>query len=381
MPPSPAVADPDSTGVRPDLQVERVSKRYGSFTAVEDLSLDVARGSFFSILGPSGCGKTTLLRMVAGFMSPDAGDIRIGGNSMRSVPPNQRPVNMVFQHLALFPMMTVGENVGYGLARRGLSKADIARRVGTMLERVSLAGSQNKRIDQLSGGQKQRVAIARSLVLEPTLLLLDEPLGALDLKLREHMKIELKQLQADFGTTFVYITHDQSEALVLSDHVAVMNAGRFEQVGTPQALYYAPQTPFVAGFVGATNAISGRAQQVNGTEVTLTSSAGLTLSAKAMGQLRAGDEVQAFVRPEAVRLARDELGLGSAGQPSYQGQVESLLFDGANSAVLVRETASRTEFRIALPQTGQLADLAVGESVYFSFDPERALAFGAAHGG
>lgn len=381
MPPSPAVADPDSTGVRPDLQVERVSKRYGSFTAVEDLSLDVARGSFFSILGPSGCGKTTLLRMVAGFMSPDAGDIRIGGNSMRSVPPNQRPVNMVFQHLALFPMMTVGENVGYGLARRGLSKADIARRVGTMLERVSLAGSQNKRIDQLSGGQKQRVAIARSLVLEPTLLLLDEPLGALDLKLREHMKIELKQLQADFGTTFVYITHDQSEALVLSDHVAVMNAGRFEQVGTPQALYYAPQTPFVAGFVGATNAISGRAQQVNGTEVTLTSSVGLTLSAKAMGQLRAGDQVQAFVRPEAVRLARDELGLGSAGQPSYQGQVESLLFDGANSAVLVRETASRTEFRIALPQTGQLADLAVGESVYFSFDPERALAFGAAHGG
>ena len=381
MPPSPAAAGPDSIGARPDLQVERVSKRYGSFTAVDDLSLDVARGSFFSILGPSGCGKTTLLRMVAGFMSPDAGDIRIGGNSMRAVPPNQRPVNMVFQHLALFPMMTVGENVGYGLARRGLSKADIARRVGAMLERVSLAGSQNKRIDQLSGGQKQRVAIARSLVLEPTLLLLDEPLGALDLKLREHMKIELKQLQADFGTTFVYITHDQSEALVLSDHVAVMNAGRFEQVGTPQSLYYAPQTPFVAGFVGATNAISGRAQQVNGTEVTLTSGAGLSLRAKTMGQLRAGDEVQAFVRPEAVRLARDELGLGSAGQPSYQGQVESLLFDGANSAVLVRETASRTEFRIALPQTGQLADLAVGASVHFSFDPQRAVAFGAAHGG
>ncbi len=381
MPTSPAAASPDSIGARPDLQVERVTKRYGSFIAVDDLSLDVARGSFFSILGPSGCGTTTLLRMIAGFMSPDAGDIRIGGNSMRFVPPNQRPVNMVFQHLALFPMMTVGENVGYGLARRGLPKAETARRVGDMLERVSMAGAQNKRIDQLSGGQKQRVAIARSLVLEPTLLLLDEPLGALDLKLREHMKIELKQLQADFGTTFVYITHDQSEALVLSNHVAVMNAGRFEQVGTPQSLYYAPQTPFVAGFVGATNAISGRTQQVNGTEVTLTSSAGLSLRAKAMGQLRAGDAVQAFVRPEAVRLARDELGLGSAGQPSYQGQVESLLFDGANSAVLVRETASRTEFRIALPQTGQLADLALGESVYFSFDPERALAFGAAHGG
>ena len=370
-----------ATEAQPDLQVERVSKRYGSFTAVEDLSLKVARGSFFSILGPSGCGKTTLLRMIAGFMSPDAGDIRIGGKSMRAVPPNQRPVNMVFQHLALFPMMSVGENVGYGLARRGLPKADIARRVGAMMERVSLAGAEHKRIEQLSGGQKQRVAIARSLVLEPTLLLLDEPLGALDLKLREHMKIELKQLQADFGTTFVYITHDQSEALVLSDHVAVMNAGRFEQVGTPQSLYYAPQTPFVAGFVGATNAIGGRAEQVSGDELTLTSSAGLTLRARAMGQLRAGDAVQAFVRPEAVRLARDDIGLDSAGQPPYHGRVESLLFDGANSAVLVRENASRTEFRIALPQTGQLADMAVGEAVCFTFDPQRAVCFGAAHGG
>jgi spermidine/putrescine transport system ATP-binding protein len=378
---SPAAAGVLATDARPDLQVERVSKHYGSFTAVDALSLEVARGSFFSILGPSGCGKTTLLRMIAGFMSPDAGDIRIGGKSMRAVPPNQRPVNMVFQHLALFPMMTVGENVGYGLARRGLPKADIARRVGAMLERVSLAGAGHKRIDQLSGGQKQRVAIARSLVLEPTLLLLDEPLGALDLKLREHMKIELKQLQADFGTTFVYITHDQSEALVLSDRVAVMNAGRFEQVGTPQSLYYAPQTPFVAGFVGATNAISGRAEQVNGDELTLTSSAGLTLRAKAMGELRTGDAVQAFVRPEAVRLARDDISLGGTGQPPYQGRVESLLFDGANSAVLVREDRSHTEFRIALPQTGQLADLAVGEAVCFTFDAQRAVCFGAAHGG
>ena len=377
---SPAAPGGEAAGARPDLQVERVSKRYGSFTAVDDLSLDVARGSFFSILGPSGCGKTTLLRMIAGFMGPDAGDIRIGGQSMRAVPPNQRPVNMVFQHLALFPMMSVGENVGYGLARRGLPKAEIARRVGEMLERVSLSGAGHKRIDQLSGGQKQRVAIARSLVLEPTLLLLDEPLGALDLKLREHMKIELKQLQADFGTTFVYITHDQSEALVLSDHVAVMNAGRFEQVGTPQALYYAPQTPFVAGFVGANNGISGRADQVSADEVTLSSADGLLLRAKAMGQVRPGDAVQAFVRPEAVRLARDEAGLGSTGQPTYQARVESLLFDGANSAVLVREDRSRTEFRIALPQTGQLADLAVGEAVCFTFDPQRAVCFGATHG-
>ena len=192
-----------------------MGKRYGAHHAVDDLSFEVERGSFFSILGPSGCGKTTLLRMIAGFQLPDSGEIRIGGRSMAGVAPNRRPVNMVFQHLALFPMMSVAGNVGYGLARRGVPKNEITQRVGEMLERVGLPGAQPKRIDQLSGGQKQRVAIARSLVLEPTLLLLDEPLGALDLKLREHMKIELKQLQAAFGTTFVYITHDQSEALVL----------------------------------------------------------------------------------------------------------------------------------------------------------------------
>jgi len=210
-----------------DLEVDRVTKRYGAHIAVDALSLDVPHGSFFSILGPSGCGKTTLLRIIAGFIAPDDGEVRIGGNSMRNVAPNRRPVNMVFQHLALFPMMSVGENVGYGLARRGVARREIAQRVDTMLRRVGLPGANDKRVDQLSGGQKQRVAIARSLVLDPTLLLLDEPLGALDLKLREHMKIELKQLQADFGTTFIYITHDQSEALVLSDRVAVMSAGRF----------------------------------------------------------------------------------------------------------------------------------------------------------
>src|SRR2546421_1155892 len=247
-----------------DLEVDRVSKSYGAHRAVDKLSLGVRRGSFFSILGPSGCGKTTLLRIIAGFLEPDSGDVRIGGHSMRGVLPNRRPVNMVFQHLALFPMMSVGENVGYGLARRGIARSAIQERVAAMLERVGLPGAEGKRIDQLSGGQKQRVAIARSLVLEPTLLLLDEPLGALDLKLREHMKIELKQLQADFGTTFVYITHDQSEALVLSDRVAVMSAGHFEQIGPPQELYYAPHPAFVAGFVGANNRLSGIVQRVDG---------------------------------------------------------------------------------------------------------------------
>ena len=358
-----------------DLQAIGVSKHFGAFTAVADLSFSVAHGSFFSILGPSGCGKTTLLRMIAGFQSPDSGDILIGGKSMQGVLPNRRPVNMVFQHLALFPMMSVGENVGYGLARRGVAAAEIKRRVGEMLERVSLAGAQDKRIDQLSGGQKQRVAIARSLVLEPTLLLLDEPLGALDLKLREHMKVELKQLQAAFGTTFVYITHDQSEALVMSDHVAVMNQGRFEQVGSPQSLYYQPQTPFVAGFVGANNRVHGKASSVDGGVVTLVSAEGLELRALASGAVKTGDTVQAFVRPEVASLAQDVAVFAAQGLPHYTGRVDSILFDGANSAVLLREQRSQVEFRIALPQTGQFSNLVVGESVAFGFDPQRAVCF------
>ncbi|TMH33511.1 MAG: ABC transporter ATP-binding protein [Betaproteobacteria bacterium] len=363
-----------------DLEVERVTKRYGIQTAVDALSLSVAHGSFFSILGPSGCGKTTLLRIVAGFLVPDDGDVWIGGRSMRGVAPNRRPVNMVFQHLALFPMMTVGENVGYGLARRGAARAEIAGRVDAMLKRVGLPGAQDKRVDQLSGGQRQRVAIARSLVLEPALLLLDEPLGALDLKLREHMKIELKQLQADFGTTFVYITHDQSEALVLSDHVAVMNAGRFEQVGTPQELYYQPRTPFVAGFVGANNRVAGRAVRIDGDGVELATADGLAVRARMSGTIAAGDAVEAFVRPEVVHLAREAAELPSLAQ-RFSGRVESLLFDGANSAVLVREERTHAEIRIALPQTGRFADLEVREKVAFGFEPQRAVCFRAgSHG-
>jgi spermidine/putrescine transport system ATP-binding protein len=252
-----------------------------------------------------------------------------------------------------------------------------------MLERVGLAGAMGKRPDQLSGGQKQRVAIARCMVLEPTLLLLDEPLGALDLKLREHLKIELKQLQAAFGTTFVYITHDQSEALVLSDHVAVMNAGRFEQVGTPQALYYAPASAFVAGFVGANNALRARVLRVeaaeHGARIEAISTDGLRLWAQAAGRRQpvVGDMATCFVRPEVISLARGGAPILAADAVLLQGQVTNLLFDGANSAVLVRESSSATELRIALPQTGQFTDLQVGEAVHFGFEPARALCFAA----
>jgi spermidine/putrescine transport system ATP-binding protein len=359
-----------------DLALDAVSKSFAEHRAVDAVSFSVERGSFFSILGPSGCGKTTLLRMIAGFVAPDSGTIAIGGRNMHAVPPNRRPVNMVFQQLALFPMMSVGENVAFGLARRGVPRTERTRRSHAMLERVGLADAAGKRVDELSGGQRQRVAIARSLVLEPTLLLLDEPLGALDLKLREHMKIELKQLQAAFGTTFVYITHDQSEALVLSDHVGVMNRGRFEQLGTPQDLYYRPATPFVAGFVGANNRIRGRVTAKNGAVVEITTAEGWVLHGHGHsgGNLSVGDAVEAFVRPEAATLARTERDLSTA-EPHHTGKVRSLLFDGSNSSVLVGERDTGREFRIALPQTGRLADLKPSETVVFSFDPARALCF------
>jgi spermidine/putrescine transport system ATP-binding protein len=358
----------------PDLEVSALTRRFAAHVAVNEVSFSVARGSFFSILGPSGCGKTTLLRMIAGFIQPDSGTIAIGGRDMASVPPNKRPVNMVFQHLALFPMMSVGENVAFGLARRGVARAERIRRAEAMLERVGLAGAADKRTDELSGGQRQRVAIARSLVLEPTLLLLDEPLGALDLKLREHMKVELKQLQNAFGTTFVYITHDQSEALVLSDRVGVMNQGRFEQLGSPQELYYSPATSFVAGFVGANNRLTGTVLRSDGALVELDAGGGLRLRARGHAALTRGAAADAFIRPEAMTLARTPAELPH-GQSALNGEVTDMLFDGANSVVLLRESHSRRELRIALPQTGAFADLRPGARICFGFDPERAICF------
>jgi spermidine/putrescine transport system ATP-binding protein len=273
--------------------------------------------------------------------------------------------------------MSVRENVAFRLARRGVARAERSRRADAMLETVGLGGAGGKRVDELSGGQRQRVAIARSMVLEPTLLLLDEPLGALDLKLREHMKIELKQLQAAFGTTFVYITHDQSEALVLSDHVGVMNRGRFEQLGTPQELYYAPATPFVAGFVGANNRVSGKVSALDGDYVDVETASGWMIRGRRHSTLAVGAAVDAFIRPEATALGRTSADM-PPGQAVHCGEVISLLFDGANSAILLKEQRSDFEYRIALPQTGAYADLQVGARVYFSFEPDRVACFAAA---
>ncbi len=364
-----------------DLECRDLVKTFDSFIAVDNVSLQVQQGSFFSILGPSGCGKTTLLRMLAGFLEPTSGSLDIKGKSMLGVPPNKRPVNMVFQHLALFPMMSVAENVAYGLKRRKMATSEIEHRVKDVLERVSLPDAGSKSVDQLSGGQRQRVAIARSLVLEPTLLLLDEPLGALDLKLREHMKVELKQLQAQIGTTFVYITHDQSEALVMSDHVAVMNHGKFEQVGTPQDLYYHPHTSFVAGFVGDTNRWSGRIQSVSGDQAMVALDEGGEIAVRKASDtpFNAGEDVDLFVRPEAISIERSDgdsnITHFEDGQNNFVGRVTNLFFDGANSRVEVIDEQSGHKVLVTLPQTGAFSDLASGEMVQLTWKIEKSRAY------
>lgn len=349
-----------------DLSCTELTKKFGTFTAVRDVSLDIPSGSFFSILGPSGCGKTTLMRMIAGFETPTSGDIRIKGESVVALPPNKRNVKMVFQHLALFPMMTVGENIAYGLRCRREPKSEIAGKVARVLDRVGLPGSEDKQIDQLSGGQKQRIAIARCMVLEPDVLLLDEPLGALDLKLREHMKIELKQLQHQFETTFLYITHDQSEALVMSDNVAVMNAGRFEQIGAPKALYDDPASGFVAGFVGDATILAGKLAEVKGGEGRVELDGGGSVLGTVCDDSQPGAAVEIFLRPEALHL-----GEGGAEGCALNGRVESLLFNGASSRVLVRAGGQLIE--VADPE--QASGVAEGQVLDVCWRPERARIF------
>jgi spermidine/putrescine transport system ATP-binding protein len=355
----------------PDLECRAISKSFDEFVAVKDVSFTVPQGTFFSILGPSGCGKTTLLRMIAGFQNPSSGDLLIKGNSVLDVPPNKRPVSMVFQHLALFPMMNIGANVGFGLRQRGVNKVDIKKQVERVLERVGLGGVADRAVSSLSGGQKQRVAIARCMVLEPDVLLLDEPLGALDLKLREHMKVELKQLQSEFNTTFVYITHDQSEALVMSDQIAVMNQGVFEQVGTAKELYYAPDTAFVAGFVGEANKFTAKVESGEGGALKMVTADGQPLNGVDAGQgVSAGDPVDVFVRPEAVRIARTAKEMTTFGNAG-QGMVENILFNGANSQVILRDQATGAKMNVSIPQTGEFRDLSQGDAVHFGWEPEQ----------
>jgi spermidine/putrescine transport system ATP-binding protein len=313
----------------PSVELRSVTKRFGEVVAVDDLSLEIAKGGFFTMLGPSGCGKTTTLRMVAGFEEPTAGDVRIEGETVVALPPFKRPTNTVFQSYALFPHLSVKGNVAFGLRRQGVGKAEIDRRVTEELERVGLARETNRRPAQLSGGQQQRVALARALVNFPKVLLLDEPLGALDLKLRKGLQVELKRIQREVGITFVYVTHDQEEALTMSDGIAVMNHGRIEQVDDPESVYERPATTFVAGFIGVSNLMPGKVT-ASGDRGEVELDNGVRVQTGVDG-LRPGDRCHAVVRPEKLQI--DD---GRADGPSVDGLVESSIYLGTSTQLIVR---------------------------------------------
>jgi ABC-type Fe3+/spermidine/putrescine transport system ATPase subunit len=297
----------------PSVQLEQVSKHFDDVVAVKALDLELGEGEFFTLLGPSGCGKTTTLRMIAGFEQPTSGRVLIDGEDMQRSPAHKRPTNTVFQSYALFPHLTVADNVAFGLKRKKVGGAEIDERVTAELERVGLADRANAKPAQLSGGMQQRVALARALVNLPKVLLLDEPLGALDLKLRKGLQVELKRIQREVGITFVYVTHDQEEALTMSDRIAIMNRGLVEQIGSPEDVYERPETPFVAGFIGVSNLIP--AEQVPGAQN--------------------GKGSYACVRPEKLRI-EDPSAASTADHPSVEGQVESTLYLGTATQLLIR---------------------------------------------
>jgi len=285
-----------------DVRLVDVTKRFGDVVAVDRISLDIERGTFFSLLGPSGCGKTTTLRMIGGFEEPDEGRIELGGRNVAGLPPYRRDVNTVFQSYALFPHLNVFENVAYGLRRKRAPRDTIHDRVIEILRLVELPGMERRRISQLSGGQQQRVALARALVNKPRVLLLDEPLGALDLKLRKQMQLFLKALQHEIGITFIYVTHDQEEAMTMSDGLAVMRSGRVDQVGAPQDVYEHPATEFVAGFLGASNLLPGSIEDRKGDLGVVTLASGEKVRVPARALNGAGPQVKVGVRPEKIRI-------------------------------------------------------------------------------
>jgi spermidine/putrescine transport system ATP-binding protein len=319
----------------PSVRLERVTKRFGDFAAVRDMELDIPRGHFFTMLGPSGCGKTTTLRMVAGFEEPSEGRVLLDGDDVTGLPAFKRPTNTVFQSYALFPHRSVEQNVAFGLQRQKVDKAEIRRRVGEELERVGLAAEAKRRPAQLSGGQQQRVALARALVNRPAVLLLDEPLGALDLKLRKQLQVELKRIQREVGITFIYVTHDQEEALTMSDRIAVMNRGVVEQVSDPETVYERPATTFVAGFIGVSNLMPGEVISANGAGAQLRLDAGPTVQTPEAGGAQTGERAHAVVRPE--KLVLTPAGESTPeGRPSVEGQVESSLYLGTATQMVVR---------------------------------------------
>ena len=342
------------------VELTGVTKRFGQVVAVDGVNLEIGEGEFFSLLGPSGCGKTTTLRMIAGLEFPTEGSVRIYGEEMGLRPPNKRPVNTVFQSYALFPHMTVFKNVAFGLEMQKVPKSEIAERVKTAVELVRLAGMEQRRPAQLSGGQQQRVALARALVNQPRVLLLDEPLGALDLKLRQAMQVELKELQQRLGIAFVYVTHDQEEALTMSDRIGVMHQGKLLQVGTPEEIYEHPRTRFIADFIGETNfvpvTVAGAGEvRLPGGEVV-----------RAVTHTPAGTEVSLALRPEKVSLYRESETV-PPGLNCLSGVVKLRIYVGA--ALYYHVDVGSATIRSRQENSPGMAQLAEGDQVCVAWDP------------
>jgi spermidine/putrescine transport system ATP-binding protein len=349
------------------VELDGVSADFGSFRAVDKANVTIEAGEFFSFLGPSGCGKTTILRMVSGFISPTEGQIRIGGENMEGIRPNKRPTVLIFQNLALFPLMPVWENVSFSLEVRGVDKATRRARAEELLRIVDLPGSGDKMISQLSGGQKQRVAIARALAVEPKVMLLDEPLSALDLKLRQHMRAELRAIQKRTNVTFIYITHDQGEALAMSDRVAVMSQGRLQQVAPPEEIYNHPANGFVASFVGENNIFDGKIEQLSGDAASFSTASGLFRARVGKGAAEAASS-RLYIRPEHARLSVTAPSDGN-GIPvhvadiAFEGNfinIQTVAADGHHLTVEIRNDGS-----VTLPEQGAM--------MHFTFDTDRAV--------
>jgi spermidine/putrescine transport system ATP-binding protein len=356
-----------------DVRLDRVTKQFGETVAVDDLSLDIAEGEFFSMLGPSGCGKTTTLRMIGGFEEATYGTVFLAGRDVTDDPPYKRDVNTVFQSYALFPHMNVFDNVAFGLRRKKVDNAEVDRRVTEVMKLVDLEGFAERKPGQMSGGQQQRVALARALVNRPKVLLLDEPLGALDLKLRKQMQLELKRIQQEVGITFIYVTHDQEEAMTMSNRLAVMRHGRIEQLGAPEDVYENPATEFVAGFLGASNLLEGETKQTSNGTTTVVLTDGSTVSVPSDRMPRdVGTRVKAGVRPEKVSIHREGASL-PAGENSVTGVLRMSTYIGVSNQFKV-DGPGGTEITVYVQNLGRDDTPHPGERVVLSWKPEHTFA-------
>ncbi len=344
----------------PLLRIDTVGKQFGGFTAVDEVSLDIKAGEFFALLGPSGCGKTTLLRMLAGFETPDSGRILLHGEDVAQMPPHQRPVNMMFQSYALFPHFTVRENVAFGLRMQKAPAADREARVAEMIALVSLEGFEDRRPHQLSGGQRQRVALARALAPRPSVLLLDEPLSALDAKLRHAMQLELKRLQRQLGTTFIFVTHDQEEALTMSDRIAIVNRGRIEQLGEADEIYHRPRTQFAADFVGQANLLEADLIKSNGIGTIVRMAGGLELTLPTDVWPAELSRALISIRPEKVHVSKSPV----AAEISFEARVEDEVFKGATDHLLLVTLAGTRLNAVVANESALLEAIHRGDHVY-----------------